>query len=580
MHQTIDKHVRQGPEDLTNYFKPPTMKTTSTLLAIALTLSLSLNQAFSQCENVISFSSKIISPENLESSESIIIDSDNNIVCLGYLHAPIINSYGGTDLDHKSAVIQRFDINGEINSTGISFTNWLYSDGIISLDYTDPEFKMKIIEYRPEHFLAVYTSNIHGGHQPLLIITALRSDGAVLFTSGRAIRSTLEDVKQLENGEVIISVTFDGLFRVNFESGEIEEISNKYLGQKEIHHSPFVDQTGNDIHYTIQWFEKRPVFQLLDEDFELISIMIFDSDFYFDKAISTVSTHRAGKLSGVHNYELNALKQSFLFTAEDDAPDGEIWNRLLELKTQNGDHIDYEITQISMHNNDFILLGKYRKPGNIYDQSFIVKVPKSVEDEQLNVISFIEEDMPVFANEMAINKESIFLTGVQYAENDTIPWLAKIDSNLEHYSASCSDVMRMHVSTTAVNKSSGYYPLPDRNFWNQPYYNDFSTDSGVRYLEQNFCHQTCGDLEAKPRDLTNSEKSSVLIYPNPSSNRIYIQADRSKNANYILYSLNGKKLQQGSIINQQIDVSSHSTGIYLLKLISGSEEKTVKLMVE
>jgi hypothetical protein len=56
--------------------------------------------------------------------------------------------------------------------------------------------------------------------------------------------------------------------------------------------------------------------------------------------------------------------------------------------------------------------------------------------------------------------------------------------------------------------------------------------------------------------------SSILVYPNPTADRIYIKIEKTFNAE--LFDLTGRKIQQTN--QKQLDMSSLSSGVYILNL--------------
>ncbi len=75
----------------------------------------------------------------------------------------------------------------------------------------------------------------------------------------------------------------------------------------------------------------------------------------------------------------------------------------------------------------------------------------------------------------------------------------------------------------------------------------------------------------------NSFSNEIIVYPNPTHNDLYIQSDRLLKSDYEIYSIEGKKVQNGALndFNSRIDVSNLKNGIYLLN-IEGEKIKIVK----
>lgn len=63
--------------------------------------------------------------------------------------------------------------------------------------------------------------------------------------------------------------------------------------------------------------------------------------------------------------------------------------------------------------------------------------------------------------------------------------------------------------------------------------------------------------------LTNKE---IKIYPNPTQDILNIEAPNLTDKNYTIYNIYGGTSQQGAYTNNQIDISTLTTGIYLLSI--------------
>ena len=77
------------------------------------------------------------------------------------------------------------------------------------------------------------------------------------------------------------------------------------------------------------------------------------------------------------------------------------------------------------------------------------------------------------------------------------------------------------------------------------------------------------------------DNDGILFYPNPSSNRIHIKFPKDINTLKVsIFSISGTMIFKNEIerTNPDIDISSLSTGLYLLKVESGKEIKEFKLL--
>lgn len=71
---------------------------------------------------------------------------------------------------------------------------------------------------------------------------------------------------------------------------------------------------------------------------------------------------------------------------------------------------------------------------------------------------------------------------------------------------------------------------------------------------------------------------STTIYPNPTNNKVFIRS-KANNLTIQLYNVIGKKvLEKRNTTQKSIDVSSLNAGIYILKIMNDSHQKTIKLI--
>lgn len=72
--------------------------------------------------------------------------------------------------------------------------------------------------------------------------------------------------------------------------------------------------------------------------------------------------------------------------------------------------------------------------------------------------------------------------------------------------------------------------------------------------------------------------NNITVSPNPSNGYVNVTGIDA-NATYEIYSVAGSLLEQGAVVNGQIDYNVQS-GVYLLKVTEGSNTKVVKIMVK
>lgn len=80
--------------------------------------------------------------------------------------------------------------------------------------------------------------------------------------------------------------------------------------------------------------------------------------------------------------------------------------------------------------------------------------------------------------------------------------------------------------------------------------------------------------------VSDNEKNSVKIYPNPVKDILHIKND-NEISEFEIYSMEGKKLMTGNDINNsKLDVTILQKGNYLIKLKSKGKEQTTKFIKE
>ncbi len=81
-----------------------------------------------------------------------------------------------------------------------------------------------------------------------------------------------------------------------------------------------------------------------------------------------------------------------------------------------------------------------------------------------------------------------------------------------------------------------------------------------------------------PLSISESIIFEVNIYPNPTSDKLFISFENNITSNFSIYTISGKKIITQKYINP-IDVSELSKGIYFIELIS-NKGKTVKKFIK
>ena len=71
------------------------------------------------------------------------------------------------------------------------------------------------------------------------------------------------------------------------------------------------------------------------------------------------------------------------------------------------------------------------------------------------------------------------------------------------------------------------------------------------------------------------------FYPNPVSNgKIFISSKSMQNKEVAIYDVLGKKVQQSTMTSKELNVSSLSPGVYIIKIKEGDATVTRKLIIK
>lgn len=75
--------------------------------------------------------------------------------------------------------------------------------------------------------------------------------------------------------------------------------------------------------------------------------------------------------------------------------------------------------------------------------------------------------------------------------------------------------------------------------------------------------------------------SGLNVYPNPvSTGKVYITSTDESNKEIIIFDILGKKVLQTTISSKELNVSSLTPGVYIIKINTATESATRKLIVK
>lgn len=131
--------------------------------------------------------------------------------------------------------------------------------------------------------------------------------------------------------------------------------------------------------------------------------------------------------------------------------------------------------------------------------------------------------------------------------------------------------------------TNGVFKFKEDNLYLVGFVSEYSTDKNQRTVlnavkeKLNGNDEVVGVKELKP-------SVSVSIYPNPTSGELYIDASSLEgNSTFSLYEVLGKKILQGSLkvgnSIERIDLLGIAAGIYFLKVTSGKQSVTEKVII-
>ena len=107
------------------------------------------------------------------------------------------------------------------------------------------------------------------------------------------------------------------------------------------------------------------------------------------------------------------------------------------------------------------------------------------------------------------------------------------------------------------------------------YYKVYTADKAFNYSDEITLDE---EVMISVNDL---EDTAIRVYPNPSSEILSISSDNINIRTAAIYTINGQKvLEQSMIGSQSIDVSQLESGIYLLKMEGTDKTYTQKIVVE
>ena len=94
-----------------------------------------------------------------------------------------------------------------------------------------------------------------------------------------------------------------------------------------------------------------------------------------------------------------------------------------------------------------------------------------------------------------------------------------------------------------------------------------------------FIFNPCGTTNIN--EISNSNSNMIQVYPNPTINQVNIKQSKELSIFEInVYDINGKMVSNFKIINNQISLASHASGLYYVKFNTNKGILTKKIILK
>lgn len=112
------------------------------------------------------------------------------------------------------------------------------------------------------------------------------------------------------------------------------------------------------------------------------------------------------------------------------------------------------------------------------------------------------------------------------------------------------------------------------------------------FMKKNYLHSivilalcfftlTISAQEGKQQPKSQDAIEGLNLYPNPvSSGKIYISSKSSANKDISIFDVLGKKVLQATLNSKELNISSISPGVYIIKIKEGEATATRKLIIK
>lgn len=92
---------------------------------------------------------------------------------------------------------------------------------------------------------------------------------------------------------------------------------------------------------------------------------------------------------------------------------------------------------------------------------------------------------------------------------------------------------------------------------------------------------TAQESKSQPKSQEVTSIEGLNLYPNPVSNgKVYITSKNDSDKEIIIFDVLGKKVLQTTISSKELNISSLSPGVYIIRINTGDASATRKLIVK
>jgi len=128
--------------------------------------------------------------------------------------------------------------------------------------------------------------------------------------------------------------------------------------------------------------------------------------------------------------------------------------------------------------------------------------------------------------------------------------------------------------------SDAYASWETRFYWMLDNYIEYYLHSanGIDYLDLENPLFSGIYLQSQPLSVTENSISSIRIYPNPTTDKLFVTNTSLQIKSFVIYNMQGQKIKEVKNTNNSVDVSLLTKGLYFLDIITPTGKFTEKFM--